>query len=262
MSPAAKASAATASTSAACRAAMIMLAVIVAVLAPPVQLSADKGLDLAFGYRAHEAVHRLAVLEGIDGGNRLDAQLLGDLRILVDIDLDQLHRALGVVDRFFQRGPSCLQGPHQGAQKSTITGTSRLASSTSAAKVARPESLICGLGAGRSILRGCGGDGPSAGSDQCHGAVSRCVWLPKDGHSGLKRKPVAAHLNCRESSRGRPPLRREAPGRGGAAARSRACVGRTGFSLLRHQLLDPVRQRERRGMDLRIVIVGLELRLL
>src|SRR6478736_4878913 len=42
-------------------------------------------------------------------------------------------------------GPRVLQGPHQGAQKSTITGTSRLASSTSAAKVARPESLICGL---------------------------------------------------------------------------------------------------------------------
>src|SRR5471032_3335470 len=42
-------------------------------------------------------------------------------------------------------GPSVLQGPHQGAQKSTITGTVRLASSTSAAKVARPESLMCGL---------------------------------------------------------------------------------------------------------------------
>src|SRR5204862_5521469 len=39
-------------------------------------------------------------------------------------------------------GPKVLQGPHQGAQKSTITGTVRLCSSTSAAKVARPESLI------------------------------------------------------------------------------------------------------------------------
>src|SRR6185437_6796788 len=44
-------------------------------------------------------------------------------------------------------GPSCLQGPHQGAQKSTITGTVRLASSTSAANVSSPESLICGLAA-------------------------------------------------------------------------------------------------------------------
>ena len=52
-------------------------------------------------------------------------------------------------------GPRVLQGPHQGAQKSTITGTSRLATSTSAAKVARLESLIWGLSPLAAFWTGC-----------------------------------------------------------------------------------------------------------
>src|SRR5262245_38093567 len=40
------------------------------------------------------------------------------------------------------RGVSCLHGPHHGAQKSTMTGVSMDASSTSAANVASDESLI------------------------------------------------------------------------------------------------------------------------
>src|ERR1700760_3008210 len=51
-------------------------------------------------------------------------------------------------------GPSVLQGPHHGAQKSTITGTSRLAVMTSAAKVASPESLMCGLAPLAALLAG------------------------------------------------------------------------------------------------------------
>jgi hypothetical protein len=39
-------------------------------------------------------------------------------------------------------GPSCLQGPHQGAQKSTMTGTSCEASITSAMKFCVSLSLI------------------------------------------------------------------------------------------------------------------------
>ena len=54
---------------------------------------------------------------------------------------------LASLTAFSSPGPSVLHGPHQGAQKSTITGTSRLASSTSAAKVASEESLIKGLAA-------------------------------------------------------------------------------------------------------------------
>src|ERR1700739_90981 len=52
---------------------------------------------------------------------------------------------LASVTAFSSAGPSCLQGPHQGAQKSTMTGTSREASRTSAAKVARELSFIYGL---------------------------------------------------------------------------------------------------------------------
>src|ERR1700760_3048970 len=37
---------------------------------------------------------------------------------------------------FSRIGPSCLQGPHQGAQKSTMTGASNEPSTTSAIKLA------------------------------------------------------------------------------------------------------------------------------
>ena len=43
---------------------------------------------------------------------------------------------------FSSTGVSCLQGPHQGAQKSTITGTLRDASITSATKVCVVVSLM------------------------------------------------------------------------------------------------------------------------
>ena len=49
------------------------------------------------------------------------------------------------VTTFSMMGPSVLHGPHHGAQKSTITGTSRLVSITSAANVSSPLSFICGL---------------------------------------------------------------------------------------------------------------------
>src|SRR5579871_1218877 len=51
---------------------------------------------------------------------------------------------------FSRAGPSCLQGPHQGAQKSTITGTWREASITSAAKVSSEPSLTTAPGAALS----------------------------------------------------------------------------------------------------------------
>ena len=59
---------------------------------------------------------------------------------------------LASVTAFSSAGVSVLHGPHQGAQKSTITGTSTDASITSAMKVASVPSLI-GLGGGacRSI---------------------------------------------------------------------------------------------------------------
>src|SRR3954465_91222 len=87
-------------------------------------------------------------------------------------------------------GPRVLQGPHQGAQKSTITGVARLASNTSAAKVAKPESLTCGLvplapWAGSEVTGRPPGpiNAMDAGSD---------VSEPECGHSGGKRKALAS----------------------------------------------------------------------
>ena len=62
----------------------------------------DEGVDPRFGQRSHEAVDRLPVLEGEHGGDRLHAHLPGDLRVIVDIELDQLDRALRRAHRLFQ----------------------------------------------------------------------------------------------------------------------------------------------------------------
>ncbi len=67
----------------------------------------DEGLDLGARHRALEAVDRLALVEGIDGRDRLHAQLPGDHLVLVDIDLDHLDLAAG-------RGDLGLQHRAQG----------------------------------------------------------------------------------------------------------------------------------------------------
>src|SRR6266851_4453417 len=68
----------------------------------------DELLDLALRQGADEAVDRPPVLEGIDGGDRLDAHLLRDLRALVDIDLDHAHGALGLAHRLLEQRPQLL----------------------------------------------------------------------------------------------------------------------------------------------------------
>ena len=67
--------------------------------------------DLAFGDSAHEAVDRLAVLEGDDRRNGLDAELAGDRGMIVDVHLDQLDLAAGGVDRLFELRRQLLAGP-------------------------------------------------------------------------------------------------------------------------------------------------------
>src|SRR5215813_13108514 len=53
-----------------------------------------------------------------------------------------IRTAPAVARTVFSRiGPSCLQGPHQGAQKSTITGTSKEPSTTSVMKLAAVTSF-------------------------------------------------------------------------------------------------------------------------
>ena len=113
----------------------------------------DEGLELAVGHRAHETVDRLSPDEGVDGRHRLHPQLPGEHRVAVDIDLDELHRALGRFDRLFQSaGVSCRQGPHHVAQKSTITGWTFEASTTSATKVASEPSLMRSVAAPADVF--------------------------------------------------------------------------------------------------------------
>ena len=51
----------------------------------------QEGADLAFGQGAHEAVHRLTVLEQHAGRDAADAEGAGELLLLVGIDLHQLE---------------------------------------------------------------------------------------------------------------------------------------------------------------------------
>ena len=74
----------------------------------------DEALDLALRHRAHEAVHRPALEEGIDRGDRLDAHLLRQRLVLVDVDLDQAHGALGLDHGLLQRGAQRLAGAAPG----------------------------------------------------------------------------------------------------------------------------------------------------
>jgi hypothetical protein len=73
-------------------------------------------------------------VEGVDGGDGAHAELAGISGVLFGVDLDELHRALLVLDDRSRIGPSVRHGPHQGAQKSTMTGWVMEASTTSAMK--------------------------------------------------------------------------------------------------------------------------------
>src|SRR6185312_10814778 len=157
-------------------------------------------------------------------------------------------------------GPRVLQGPHQGAQKSTITGTARLASSTSAAKVARPESFTCGL----APLAPCAGSevtGRPPGPINAMGDTFGTVAARKMGFQGAKRKPARPGPpppHARSALEGEVAV--ATPWRAGVSRAPRqSWEGRRGS---RNQLRDPVGQGEGRGVDGRVVIVGLQLGLL
>src|SRR4029077_10638361 len=62
--------------------------------------------------------------------------------------LTSLTAPLAALTTFSMAGWSCLQGPHNGAQKSTITGTVREASSTSLANLVWSLSLMRSAGGG------------------------------------------------------------------------------------------------------------------
>ena len=110
---------------------------------PPVaDQPVDQGLDLALGLGAGEAGHRLAADERVDRRHRLDAQLLRQLGVLVDVDLDQPDLALGGADHLLEQRRELLARAAPGAQKSTSTGTVCDAWMTSWAKVWSEPSLM------------------------------------------------------------------------------------------------------------------------
>jgi len=64
------------------------------------------------------------------------------LLVFIDINFNQLYLAPGGGDGLLDGRAKLLQGPHKGAQKSTITGTCLEASITSAAKLEVSPFLI------------------------------------------------------------------------------------------------------------------------
>src|SRR5258708_6993164 len=131
-----------------------------------------EGFDLTFGYGAHETVYGLTVPEGVDGRNRLNSQLAGDLLILVDVDFDEAHGTLGLVHRLLQGGPQLLTGAAPGRPE--IDDDRNLA---------RGFEHVSGEGRQRTVLYigtdavgrrrfGRRSEWPSACSNQCHRAVS------------------------------------------------------------------------------------------
>jgi hypothetical protein len=104
----------------------------------------QKGLDLALGQGAHEAVHRLAADQQHAGRDAADAEGRGQLLFLVGIDLDQLEAAAVIGLDFFEDGTDHLAGAAPGAQKSTSTGVCMEASMTSASKLATVTLIMAG----------------------------------------------------------------------------------------------------------------------
>src|SRR6476660_8235991 len=99
------------------------------------------------------------------------------------LTLTSLTAPLASATAFSSDGPSVLQGPHQGAQKSTITGTLREASSTSAANVSSELSLICGFA---PAAGGCWPSGLAAATGRPVGPInamelSLILSSPEDG---------------------------------------------------------------------------------
>ena len=71
----------------------------------------DEGLDLRRRLRAQEPVHRLPADEAEDRRDRLHPHLRRDPLVLVDVDLDQPHLALGLGHRLLQRRGQRLARP-------------------------------------------------------------------------------------------------------------------------------------------------------
>src|SRR5215472_16013102 len=70
--------------------------------------------DLALWEGADEAIHRPTVLERVHRRDRLDAHLLSDLRVLVDVDLDHPNGAVGRTHCLLELRSELFAGPAPG----------------------------------------------------------------------------------------------------------------------------------------------------
>ena len=105
----------------------------------------DERPDRGLGLGADELVDHRAVPDGEHGRDRLDLEAGRHRRVLVDVDLDQLDRAVGG-----RRPPARGSGRASctarttGAQRSTTTGTSEERSRTASSNVASVTStMVC-----------------------------------------------------------------------------------------------------------------------
>ena len=100
--------------------------------------------QLAFGQRADFGGGTLAVFKHHQRGNAAHAELGGGLLVFIDVQLHHFQLALVFGRHVVENRGIILQGPHQGAQKSSNTGTSdfRTSASKAASEVWRTKSLI------------------------------------------------------------------------------------------------------------------------
>ena len=95
----------------------------------PIDVESEQAVDGAgecgFGLGTHHAIDRLAVSQEDERGDRTRVETARDLRVVVDIDLDDLDLALPAYRsaRRSSTGATMRHGPHHGAQRSTSTSS-------------------------------------------------------------------------------------------------------------------------------------------
>ena len=101
----------------------------------------QEALDLGRRERADELVDDLAVLERLHGGDRLDAEGLGEALVGVGVDLDERDLAVAVVDGLLDHGADHAAGAAPLGPEVTTTGCSYEAWMTSRSKVSSVASM-------------------------------------------------------------------------------------------------------------------------
>ena len=148
----------------------------------------DEGVYLALGNGSHEPVGGLAVLEGNHRRYRLDAELSGNRRVIVDVHLDQFHAAAGCRHRALERRLQLLAGAAPGRPE---VDQHRL--------VARFLDDVGGKARGRRVLDRRGGRGGTVWRGLSRGAIADILGI-LTAHTA-ERVFVAAH-NIPSGARG------------------------------------------------------------